>query len=70
MTIYIVDRESVDGPETDCFTSLSLAEEWAEFIGGSVREEQPIDRASLDAMKQAFDHQHDPEKYDPADDAH
>lgn len=50
-TIYIVDRDSADGPENDCFLSLALAQEWAAHIGGTVREENTINRALLQAMK-------------------
>lgn len=50
MTIYIVERESVDGLETDLFTDRSLAEQWRDVCGGDLREEETIDRETLDAM--------------------
>lgn len=51
MLIYIVARDSADGPELDVFTDLTLAQEWAGYIGASVQEENTIERDILDAMK-------------------
>lgn len=52
--IYIVRRESADGPEMDCFTDPSLAQEWAEYIGSAVEEECIIEADTLDDMKRSW----------------
>lgn len=53
--IYIVEREGGDGLETDCFTDLHLANEWAEFTGGRVREEPILNKAEVEIMKGEYD---------------
>lgn len=53
-SVYIVHRDSAEGPEADTFTDLSLAEEWAEYIGSEVTEEFIIDKKTLDAMKKSY----------------
>lgn len=51
--VYIVRRDSADGPENDVFLDYTLAREWAKHIGASVEEETEIDRETLNAMKEA-----------------
>jgi hypothetical protein len=54
--IYIVRRESADGPQNDVFTDFALAQEWANIIGAERVEEEPIiDRSFLDEMKRAHE---------------
>lgn len=55
MLIYIVEREGDDGLETDCFIDRELAQEWADWIGGRVRNEPVISRGILDDMKDDTD---------------
>ena len=50
MYLYVVDRESGDGLETDIFEDRELAEKWAKHIGGQFREEHTIDQETLVAM--------------------
>lgn len=57
MTIYIVERESADGLETDLFTDLSLAEKWRDVHGGGLREEETWDEAFLDEMIDTYESQ-------------
>ena len=52
MELYIVERESSDGLETDIFTDLALAVEWAEHCACEIRTEYSIDRNTLDLMKE------------------
>jgi hypothetical protein len=54
MQLFIVERDSADGPELDVFTNEQLADEWAQFIGETVITENTIDRDTLDAMKQSY----------------
>lgn len=49
--VYIVRRDD----ETDVFTDITLAEEWADFIGGSVYEEGILDRESIALMKEDYE---------------
>ncbi len=51
MELYIVERESSDGLETDIFANYELAKEWANHIGEKVRTEETIDRKTLDLLK-------------------
>jgi hypothetical protein len=53
-TVYIVCRDSADGPEMDCFDDPDLAQEWAERIGSRVQEEQTIGRQTLRLMMQNY----------------
>lgn len=53
ITVYIVRRDTIDGPEVDVFTNESLAAEWALECESTVQPENIIDRSTLDAMKQA-----------------
>lgn len=48
--IYVVRRDSAEGPEVDCFTDLTLAKRWAKHIGARVEVEYPIDRTLLRDM--------------------
>lgn len=48
--VYIVRRESADGPEVDVFTDSDLADKWAEAIGSTVEEEGIIDEDTLKGM--------------------
>lgn len=54
-SIYIVHRDSADGPEVDVFTDSGLAEEWAQHIKSSVCEEYIIDKNTLDDMKESYE---------------
>lgn len=54
MTIYIVERESGDGLETDCFTDWELAKQWADVCGGQVREENTWDADFTKEMIQTY----------------
>lgn len=51
--VYIVYRESAEGLEADVFTDESLAKEWAYCLGVNVDTQYPIDRSTLDAMKES-----------------
>ena len=54
-SVFIVHRDSADGPEADTFSDRELAEEWAEHIGSTVTEEFIIDKAVLEQMKNSYD---------------
>ena len=54
MTVYIVRRDSADGPEIDCFEDRGLAEQWAKHIYSTVEEENTIDKAMLKELKKSY----------------
>ena len=54
MTIYIVERESADGLETDCFLDWKLATRWAKVCGGNVKEENTWDTEFLKEMTDTY----------------
>lgn len=54
-SVYIVHRDSADGPEVDVFTDSGLAKEWAQHIKSSVCEEYIIDKNTLDDMKESYE---------------
>src|SRR4051794_12388179 len=43
MKVYIVQRESMVGNEIDCFTSYSMAQEWATLVRSHVQVEETMD---------------------------
>lgn len=54
--IYIVMRDSADGPELDVFLDEANAEAWAEHIGAGVQVENTLDDrlADLIASREAY----------------
>ena len=48
--VWIVERESGDGPEVDVFLNQSLAKRWAETCGGWCHSEPILDEADVMAM--------------------
>lgn len=49
--VYCVEREGGDGIEQDIFLDESLADEWAQYIGGQRYNEYTIDRITLNDLK-------------------
>lgn len=67
MQIFIVSRDSADGPELDCFTSEAKARQWAKHIGAEVQTENTLDDmlADLIASRPASDWSGSPCPLDP-----